>query len=198
MKTQQIVQKLRSHTRNVADPDAVCMAVLPNHPTAASAKASWVYLIKLLLVTYAIWEQNVARVRFSSVNFVDDTSGSKYWLRGCNDGLVVGNTGLSWRTWVQSSAPTRQLITVCGPSSGDLTPSHRHKCRHTTNTHKIKRNFKKWNEPESKPKISLFCFIFRDRVLWVPDWPGVHYVDQSGLKLSFLPASASRVPPHPG
>jgi hypothetical protein len=44
----------------------------------------------------------------------------------------------------------------------------------------------------------LFCFVlfcfFRDRVsLYSPGCPGTHFVDQAGLKLRNLPASASRV-----
>jgi hypothetical protein len=41
----------------------------------------------------------------------------------------------------------------------------------------------------------LFCFfVFRDRVsLCSPGCPGSHFVDQAGLKLRNLPASASRV-----
>jgi hypothetical protein len=40
----------------------------------------------------------------------------------------------------------------------------------------------------------LFCFVFRDRVsLYSPGCPGTHFVDQAGLKLKNLPASASRV-----
>jgi hypothetical protein len=38
------------------------------------------------------------------------------------------------------------------------------------------------------------CFVFRDRVsLYSPGCPGAHFVDQAGLKLRNLPASASRV-----
>jgi hypothetical protein len=41
----------------------------------------------------------------------------------------------------------------------------------------------------------LFCFVFQDRIsLYSPDCPGTHFVDQAGLKLKILPASASRVP----
>jgi hypothetical protein len=37
-------------------------------------------------------------------------------------------------------------------------------------------------------------FVFRDRVsLYSPDCPGTHFVDQAGLELRNLPASASRV-----
>jgi hypothetical protein len=50
----------------------------------------------------------------------------------------------------------------------------------------------------------LFCF-FRDRVsLYSPGCPGTHFVDQSGIELRNLPASASQVlglkaaPPPPG
>jgi hypothetical protein len=41
----------------------------------------------------------------------------------------------------------------------------------------------------------LFCFfVFRDRVsLCSPGCPGTHFVDQAGLKLRNLPASASQV-----
>jgi hypothetical protein len=42
----------------------------------------------------------------------------------------------------------------------------------------------------------FFCFfkVFRDRVsLYSPGCPGTHFVDQAGLKLRNLPASASRV-----
>jgi hypothetical protein len=38
----------------------------------------------------------------------------------------------------------------------------------------------------------LFCFVFRDRVsLYSPGCPGTHSVDQVGLELRNLPASAS-------
>jgi hypothetical protein len=38
------------------------------------------------------------------------------------------------------------------------------------------------------------CFVFRDRFsLYNPGCPGTHFVDQAGLKLRNLPASASRV-----
>jgi hypothetical protein len=41
--------------------------------------------------------------------------------------------------------------------------------------------------------VFLFCF-FRDKVsLYSPDCPGIHFVDQAGLKLRNPPASASRV-----
>jgi hypothetical protein len=41
----------------------------------------------------------------------------------------------------------------------------------------------------------LFCFVFRDRFsLCSPDCPGTHFVDQAGLELRNLPASA---PPPP-
>jgi hypothetical protein len=46
------------------------------------------------------------------------------------------------------------------------------------------------------PATSLFFFflVFRDRVsLYSPGCPGTHSVDQVGLKLRNLPASASRV-----
>jgi hypothetical protein len=40
----------------------------------------------------------------------------------------------------------------------------------------------------------LVCFAFRDRVsLCSPSCPGTHSVDQAGLQLRNLPASASRV-----
>jgi hypothetical protein len=40
----------------------------------------------------------------------------------------------------------------------------------------------------------LFCFVFQDRVsLCSPGCPGTHSVDQAGLKLRNLPASASQV-----
>jgi hypothetical protein len=40
----------------------------------------------------------------------------------------------------------------------------------------------------------LFILVFRDRVsLCCPGCPGTHFVDQSGLELRNLPASASRV-----
>ena len=43
----------------------------------------------------------------------------------------------------------------------------------------------------------LFCFVW-DRVsLCSPGCPGTHSVDQAGLELRYLPASASRVPPRP-
>ena len=47
-------------------------------------------------------------------------------------------------------------------------------------------------------RICLFvCFwflFFRDRVsLYSPGGPGTHFVDQAGLKLKNLPASASQV-----
>jgi hypothetical protein len=43
--------------------------------------------------------------------------------------------------------------------------------------------------------VVLFCFLFfRDRVsLCSPGCPGTHSVDQAGLELRNLPASASRV-----
>jgi hypothetical protein len=47
-----------------------------------------------------------------------------------------------------------------------------------------------------KANFFLFvCFlVFRDRVsLCSPCCPGTHFVDQAGLELSNLPASASRV-----
>jgi hypothetical protein len=40
----------------------------------------------------------------------------------------------------------------------------------------------------------LFCFVFQDRVsLCSPGCPGTHFVDQAGLELRNLPASASQV-----
>jgi hypothetical protein len=40
----------------------------------------------------------------------------------------------------------------------------------------------------------LFCFVFQDRVsLYSPGCPGTHFVDQAGLELRNLPASASWV-----
>jgi hypothetical protein len=40
----------------------------------------------------------------------------------------------------------------------------------------------------------VFCFGFRDRVsLYSPGCSGTHFVDQAGLELRNLPASASRV-----
>jgi hypothetical protein len=42
--------------------------------------------------------------------------------------------------------------------------------------------------------VCLFCFVlfFRDRVsLYSPDCSGTHFVDQVGLELRNLPASAS-------
>jgi hypothetical protein len=43
--------------------------------------------------------------------------------------------------------------------------------------------------------LFLFCFfLFRDRVsLYIPGCPGTHFVDQAGLELRNLPASASQV-----
>jgi hypothetical protein len=42
--------------------------------------------------------------------------------------------------------------------------------------------------------LFCFCFVFRDRVsLYSPGCPGTHFVDQAGLKLRNLLASASRV-----
>jgi hypothetical protein len=43
--------------------------------------------------------------------------------------------------------------------------------------------------------LFLFLFlVFRDRVsLYSPGYPGTHFVDQAGLELRNLPASASRV-----
>jgi hypothetical protein len=40
--------------------------------------------------------------------------------------------------------------------------------------------------------VCLFVFVFRDRVsLYSPGCPGTHFVDQAGLQLRNLPASAS-------
>jgi hypothetical protein len=40
----------------------------------------------------------------------------------------------------------------------------------------------------------FFFLVFRDRVsLCIPGCPGTHFVDQAGLELRNLPASASRV-----
>jgi hypothetical protein len=40
----------------------------------------------------------------------------------------------------------------------------------------------------------LFCFVFQDRVsLYIPGCPGTHSVEQAGLELRNLPASASQV-----
>jgi hypothetical protein len=49
---------------------------------------------------------------------------------------------------------------------------------------------------QSRQAISFFFFfsfgVFRDRVsLYSPDSPGTHFVDQAGLELRNLPASAS-------
>jgi hypothetical protein len=48
-----------------------------------------------------------------------------------------------------------------------------------------------------KKQLSLLCFVFlvfRDRVsLYSPGCPGTYFVDQAGLELRNLPASASRV-----
>jgi hypothetical protein len=42
--------------------------------------------------------------------------------------------------------------------------------------------------------VFVFCFFFRDRVsLCSLGCPGIHSVDQAGLKLRNLPASASQV-----
>ena len=43
-------------------------------------------------------------------------------------------------------------------------------------------------------KDLFFClFVFRDRVsLYSPGCPGTHFVDQAGLELRNLPASASK------
>jgi hypothetical protein len=40
----------------------------------------------------------------------------------------------------------------------------------------------------------LFILVFGDRVsLYSPGYPGTHFVDQAGLELRNLPASASQV-----
>jgi hypothetical protein len=40
----------------------------------------------------------------------------------------------------------------------------------------------------------FFFLVFQDRVsLYSPGWPGTHSVDQAGLELRNLPASASQV-----
>jgi hypothetical protein len=53
------------------------------------------------------------------------------------------------------------------------------------------------HRPEKAQCFVLFCFVlfvFRDRVsLCSPDCPETHSVDQAGLKLRSLPASASQV-----
>jgi hypothetical protein len=42
--------------------------------------------------------------------------------------------------------------------------------------------------------VCFVCSFFRDRVsLYSPGCPGAHFVDQAGLELRNLPASASRV-----
>jgi hypothetical protein len=42
--------------------------------------------------------------------------------------------------------------------------------------------------------VFCFVFVFRDRVsLYSPGCPGTHFVDQAGLELRNLPASASLV-----
>jgi hypothetical protein len=42
--------------------------------------------------------------------------------------------------------------------------------------------------------LFIYLFIFPDRVsLYSPGCPGTHFVDQAGLELRYLPASASRV-----
>jgi hypothetical protein len=53
-------------------------------------------------------------------------------------------------------------------------------------------------ESYSAPVYSIIfvvvCFVFRDRVsLYRPGCPGTHSVDQAGLELRNLPASASQV-----
>jgi hypothetical protein len=43
-------------------------------------------------------------------------------------------------------------------------------------------------------ELKFFVFVFGDRVsLYSPGCPGTHFVDQAGLELRNLPASASRV-----
>jgi hypothetical protein len=40
----------------------------------------------------------------------------------------------------------------------------------------------------------LVCLFFQDRIsLCIPGYPGTHFVDQAGLELRNLPASAFRV-----
>jgi hypothetical protein len=41
----------------------------------------------------------------------------------------------------------------------------------------------------------LFLFLFFEASLYSPSHPGIHFVDQTGLELRNLPASASHVPP---
>jgi hypothetical protein len=41
--------------------------------------------------------------------------------------------------------------------------------------------------------ILFFFFFFRDRFLCSPGCPGTHFVDQAGLELRNIPASASQV-----
>ena len=50
-------------------------------------------------------------------------------------------------------------------------------------------------EPFLQPiNVFLFVLVFRDRVsLYSSDCPGTHFVDQAGLELRNLPASASQV-----
>jgi hypothetical protein len=50
-----------------------------------------------------------------------------------------------------------------------------------------------WSLPKLIPRLQLRCF-FWDRVsLYSPGCPGTHFVDQAGLELRNLPASASQV-----
>jgi hypothetical protein len=52
------------------------------------------------------------------------------------------------------------------------------------------------SEVDNTRSASLFfvCLFFRDRVsLYSPGCPGTHFVDQAGLELRNLPASASQV-----
>jgi hypothetical protein len=54
-----------------------------------------------------------------------------------------------------------------------------------------------WKSPKQHwqvPRKRLYFFFFRDRVfLCIPGCPGTHFVDQAGLELRNLPASASQV-----
>jgi hypothetical protein len=52
-----------------------------------------------------------------------------------------------------------------------------------------------YKKKSTKSRVGSFCFFFfQDRVsLCSPGCPGTHSVDQAGLKLRNLPASASKV-----